>query len=324
VHSTETLQPVSETDVILSVVVCTYNRVELLERLLHSLSAVQADPDRFEVIVVDNNSTDDTSRVAESGIVTRSRFTYVAEERQGLSYARNRGWQEACGVYVAYLDDECTVPENWISMALELIREPAADVFGGPYFGSYLTTPPFWWKSSYESYQLSDTARFLNDGEYIRGANLFIKRSVLASSDGFDADLGMTGGVIAYGEESEWQRRYRKTTEKPTVFYDPHLFVYHLVRKEKYDPRYMLRSRFAGGRHIYSVFWARSTSTRSRWRISLLAEAIFTAARLVFGFAWRFGIRDRRKYPHIQNYMYEMSFYHVQHLGFLFERFLQT
>ena len=103
---------------IVSVIVCTYNRAVLLERLLQSLSALKAEPEQFEIIVVDNNSTDETRHIAESFENPRIQFNYFFEARQGLSHARNRGWQEAKGEYVAFLDDEFTVPENWMAKAL--------------------------------------------------------------------------------------------------------------------------------------------------------------------------------------------------------------
>lgn len=319
-----TLHTARGNEVSLSVVVCTYNRADLLKRLLTSLSRMQADPKDYEVIVVDNNSTDDTMRVTEPFCQSNPHFRYVFEIRQGLSHARNRGWQEARGEYVAYLDDECTVLENWVTVALELTRAPAADVFGGPYFGDHLQSPPVWWQSTYESYQLSETARFLNEGEFIRGANLLIRKSILEASHGFDTDLGMKGDDAAYGEETEWQRRYRKNTKNPTIYYDPKLFVYHLVRKEKYDLRYMLQSRFLGGRHIYSVFWASSPGSRRRWRISLVGEAALTLVRMAVGLTWSLGVRDRRKYPFVRNFFYERSLNSIEHLGFLYERFHQS
>ena len=80
-----------------TVVVCTYNRAHLLRSCLESLLAQTLDQGQFEVLVVDNNSTDATSQIVNEYTAKYSHFVAVAERQQGLSYARNRGWKEADG-----------------------------------------------------------------------------------------------------------------------------------------------------------------------------------------------------------------------------------
>jgi hypothetical protein len=96
--------------------------------------------------------------------------------------------------------------------------------------------------------------------------------------------------------------------------------VHHLVREVKLTYWYMLSSRWSSGKHIYAVFWKKSEGNRRRWRLSLLAEAVFTIARLLGGVMWHSVFRDRDKYPYLQNYVYEHTFNLIQHVGFLYER----
>ena len=93
-----------------SVVVCTYNRSKTLTRCLQNLVAVDYPPSRHEVIVIDNNSIDETCRVV-AGFPS---IKYFFEGAQGLSPARDKGWREARGRYVAFVDDELIVPADWL------------------------------------------------------------------------------------------------------------------------------------------------------------------------------------------------------------------
>jgi len=90
----------------ISVIVCTYNRAELLRELLPTLCEQTVAFTQYEVIVIDNGSTDHTKTVAAVFAARYPQVRYCYEPRQGLSHARNRGWQEAKGDYVAYIDDD--------------------------------------------------------------------------------------------------------------------------------------------------------------------------------------------------------------------------
>ncbi|MGD8380729.1 MAG: glycosyltransferase, partial [Syntrophobacterales bacterium] len=90
----------------ISVIVCTYNRAELLGGTLRTLCHQTLDTSEYEVIVVDNNSTDNTREVVDEFCRRSSNVRYCFEPQQGLSHARNQGLQEAKGKYVAYIDDD--------------------------------------------------------------------------------------------------------------------------------------------------------------------------------------------------------------------------
>jgi glycosyltransferase involved in cell wall biosynthesis len=95
---------------ILSVVICTYNRAELLERALNSLlNSPREASESWELLVIDNNSTDMTKEVVSS-----YEARYILEPNQGIAYARNRGYMEAKGTYVAYIDDDAYVDSGWL------------------------------------------------------------------------------------------------------------------------------------------------------------------------------------------------------------------
>src|SRR5271157_5950492 len=107
---------------ILSIVVCTHNRYKFLENILADLSlSLDDNSASWEVLIIDNASTDSTKETVDRFTSQFPNFSYFYEPQVGLSYARNRGWQEAKGEYVAYLDDDCRIPLDWIPKALKII-----------------------------------------------------------------------------------------------------------------------------------------------------------------------------------------------------------
>src|SRR5437868_1294010 len=110
---------------VISVVLCTYNRSAGLRRTLESIHAAAPPGLACELIIVDNNSTDDTRAVAAdfltaSGINGR----YVFEKRQGLSHARNAGIRAATGEVLAFTDDDVTVHPKWLASLGEAFLQP--------------------------------------------------------------------------------------------------------------------------------------------------------------------------------------------------------
>ena len=119
------------TNVHLSVIVCTYNRRDLLAGCLESLGRQTLSPDRFEVVVVDNNSRDDTAAVVEYCRATLPNLRYVFEPEQGLSHAIGKSPRQM-GTHLAYVDDDARVPPTYLSCVLDTLERHQPDILGGP------------------------------------------------------------------------------------------------------------------------------------------------------------------------------------------------
>lgn len=300
---------------LISVVVCTYNRAALLAQALETLAAQSLDPAAYEVIVVDNNSTDDT-RATVARFEARCNVRYVLETAQGLSHARNRGWREARGLVVAYTDDDCKLPPDWLATAQRVIAAHDPVAFGGPYYAFYMTPKPDWFKDSYASHTQGDQARALAADEYLDGGNFFVRREVLRALGGFDPGLGMVGKRVAYGEETDLLNRLRAADPSALVYYDPDLYVLHLVKPHFMRLGWVMRQRFAGGRDWYRLSQGAGASSKSRRTV--LRDLRQLGYHLVqFGLDLLRGAlrRDRAAYPTFQNYLYERGFRHVFHMG---------
>jgi GT2 family glycosyltransferase len=308
----------------LSVVVCTYNRADLLSHALQSLCAQTAEASRYELIVVDNNSRDNTRETVEGFASRYPVVRYCLEQKQGLSHARNRGWEEACGKYVAYVDDDCTVPDDWVATALAIMKDPSPAVFGGPHYGAYHAPQPRWWKEQYGSFEPAQASGALGPGDYLQGNNIVIQRELLAAIGGFDSRYGMVGDTIAYAEETELQKRIRASCPDAVIHYDPQLFVHHLVRPEKMTLRWNVVSHFSCGRYSCRLLEDDSPQPSRPQRLKLVGRAMITVLQLVGGLGLALFRRDRNRFPCIENYIYETSFMHIYNLGVLYGRCIDT
>lgn len=286
----------------------------MLKRALESLVRQTLDKTLYEIIVVDNNSSDNT-RLEVERFSNVDAVRYVFEKQQGLSYARNRGWQEARGEYIAYIDDDCTVPSQWLAVANEIIDKLTPGMFGGPYLASYDAPKPKWFKDSYGSHVQGNKARFLAKHEYLDGGNMFIRQSLLEKAGGFDVAWGMSGNKLGYAEETVLQNLIRSTMPEERIYYDPSLEVYHLVHSDKMSLRWRFIHCFIDGRYSSRVWPQYHISP-----IWIISRTMQQLAALVSDLTLKMVFRDRKRYPFPQNFLFEEAFRHVQALGTLYEQ----
>lgn len=241
---------------LLSVVVCTYNRAALLPGCLDSLVWQTLSPDHFEVIIVDNNSTDATREVAEGYAARHSHFCALTEPVQGLSNARNRGWRDARGTLVAYLDDDAKATPAWcegIVRAFDRVH-PRPSAVGGRILPWFDTSPPAWFCEALETRSWGDEAEFLQgfSARYgFSGSNMAFEREVLQAFGGFRPDFGMIGGKLWLGEETELFCRIYAA--RPFFWYDPAIVVSHLVPDRNMRLGYRLHRAFLCGAAVARI-----------------------------------------------------------------------
>lgn len=231
----------------LSVVICTYNRSELLSHCLKALTEQTTDASNFEIIVVNNNSTDDTQEVVETFMEQHTNIRLVFESEQGLSSARNRGYKEAKHDWVAYIDDDAKAKSDLVERTFWILNNTDYKCFGGLYIPWFHYGEPYWFKERYGSNRMSyKSITTLKNGEYACGGVMFFDKQLLIDNNGFSTKLGMIGGKVAYGEETELQLRLRNDGIK--IAYDPKLVIEHVVAPYKLKLDWYFVSRFALGR----------------------------------------------------------------------------
>ncbi len=234
---------------LISVIVCTYNRADVLARMLDSFIA-QPGLARVphELIVVDNNSTDHTHRVLER-FQSTSRLRVFLETRQGLSHARNRGVAEARGDIVAFLDDDVLVQADWIERLHDCFAATGADVVGGRATLLHERTPPSWlgphFRRALSEVDLGPQRRELTSGRRLYGLNLAFRKTTLVAAGGFDTCLGRTGAALLAGEETIIIARIVESGGR--IVYDPFTRVQHLIDRRRLAWRYFERQSWGAG-----------------------------------------------------------------------------
>lgn len=268
-------------NMVISVVVCTYNRADLLGNCLNSLAGQNLARERYEVLVVDNNSTDNTAFIAEGFVEKYQNFRLILELHQGVSHARNRGWKEAKGTFVAYIDDDARADADWLTQLLAFSeRHPEATVFGGPYY-PYTEAPlPSWFPPGYGALDLGNQDRVLDpQSEFLSGTNLVFSRALLETIGGFNPHLGMVGKKIAYGEEPRILKDIAESGVQ--AYYAPEMRVSHLIRSSKFSLRWLLYSAFCKGRDVTVAF--RKDRKLSSHLYGILGELVKVVFRLLQG-----------------------------------------
>ncbi len=316
---TEPIRRSNEKKGLISVIICTYNRADLAHQAIDSVLAQDFPKGEYELMIVDNNSTDHTAEMAQEFCRAYPNVRYILESNLGLSHARNRGWREAQGDYVGYLDDDCKVPPGWLSVAAEVLLTEHPDAFGGPYYAFYNTSKPGWFKDEYESYVPSHEAHRLRIGEILVGLNMFIRRDLLVELNGFATSFGMSGKTIGYGEETHLFKRLSELYPNAVLYYEPRLFVYHLVRPEKMILWTAPRRYFANGRSYNRIFAPGAKPALARTGKNI----IWLLAQMVFACTWGLIVRNRVEYPFWQNYIYEKCFRKFGGLGMLFQTLIR-
>ncbi len=169
-----------------SVAVSTYNRAQVLPHALESLLDQDCDPARYEIVVVDNNSTDGTRRIIESFAAKAPNLRYVFEGKQGLPHGRNAGIRAARAPLIAFTDDDVRVSRDWVSTIVRLFADhPEAACVGGTVLPNWSGPWPGWLTREHWSplalLDYGDTPFHVNATRRLCliGANVAFRREVL-------------------------------------------------------------------------------------------------------------------------------------------------
>ncbi len=238
-----------------SVVVCTYNRCASLVDTLEAIGGQEVSLGfRWELIVVDNNSRDDTRGTVERFAATRPDLAvrYAFEAKQGLSNARNHGIDLARGEFLVFTDDDVLPAADWLVTLVSGMRDYDCNAAGGYIEPLWQAAPPPWLTERFHGFLAVRTdpegpklAR--SEEEMPFGANLAFRRAVFDEIGRFDPHLGRKGNVLAGGEEIDVLMRVVRSGGK--VVYFPAARVKHKVEAFRVSKRYFRRWRLQCSRN---------------------------------------------------------------------------
>jgi glucosyl-dolichyl phosphate glucuronosyltransferase len=214
----------------LSVVICTYNRDGYIGASLLCLARQSLDPNFFEIIVVDNNSTDNTEAIVRDFIGRHPwlQARYVFEERKGLSFARNRGMKEARGEVITYIDDDAEAVPGYLDKIYQFAQaHPEVAGIGGRVIPKYQNGSEPAWMSKYLSGFVgrvdygTEITEYNSQMKYPAGCNMTYRKAILEEAGGFNNQLTF---------RSDDKFIFFKVREvNPRVYYLPGALVYHNI-----------------------------------------------------------------------------------------------
>lgn len=235
-----------------TVLICTYNRADRLGETLDSLARTRLEgprPLRWEVVVVDNNSSDHTRATVESRIKAYPvPLRYLFEPRQGKSNALNAGLSGTRAAVVAFTDDDVRVDAHWLEAGCRpILDDPSIDYSGGPVYPIWEREIPEWLDGGRSD--LWGTLAILDYGaepfvfeERKRiplGANMAVRRSLIDRIGGFDPGLGRTGTSLLGQEQADFFCRSRAAGARG--LYVPAMSLRHHVPASRLDRGYFRR-----------------------------------------------------------------------------------
>jgi GT2 family glycosyltransferase len=233
-------------DLEFSIVLCTRNRATLLTAALASIAVLEYAPGAFELLVIDNDSSDATCAVAQE-FAARVPFEVrvIREARVGLSAARNRGIREARGRYLFFTDDDQLVDPHVLQEYGRIVSRYSVSIVQGAIELRFTGQRPSW-LHGHLARMLGETEP-LAEGQALEdlyGGNLLLRRDLFDTSSGFDEALGK--GRAGYSEDTELARRLRAAGEK--IVYAPAARIYHVIGPDRARATFFFGSAFQKGR----------------------------------------------------------------------------
>jgi glycosyltransferase involved in cell wall biosynthesis len=235
----------------LLIAIPTFNRLQIVDETVACLRKLDGGSTigwlNWSVLVVDNASNDATFEALRSKYADWPRFSVVCEQIRGSSRARNRALDECSHDYIHFLDDECLVEDDFLERLGRLLKERMPLMYGGPVLPRYRQAMPRWY---FEALGCMSVPALCggSDRVSISGPNMGFRVSNLVSLGGFDEELGIHGGKLGYGEETDIELKFIARHGYEQLAFDRGLVAHHLTLPEKFRIKRLMMSNFLRGR----------------------------------------------------------------------------
>ncbi|MCL2511270.1 MAG: glycosyltransferase [Bacteroidales bacterium] len=218
----------------ISIIVCTYNRDDYISKALNSLARQTLSTSQYEIIIVNNNSTDNTDALCQIFLQEHQQLNarYFIETQQGLSYARNRGIVESSGDILVFMDDDAQADEHFLQEIRHFFETTTdATACGGRIYPDFESKRPDWMSCFLlpltSTIDKGDNIKLFKGTQYPIGANMAFRREMFQQYGMFNPDLGRKGDSLDGSEEKDIFLKIKK--EKGKIYYLPSAIVKHQV-----------------------------------------------------------------------------------------------
>jgi len=229
-----------------SFIICTYNREEFKKKILQSLRSQLADPSLFEILIVDNNSSDQTAELSKNFLKENPSLEarYILEKSQGLSHARNRGIDESKGSIISFIDDDVWVFDDFAENVSKSFKNPFIQAIGGRIIPKYESEKAPVWMSKYllpsvSALDMGDQPKECKGNKLPIGANMSFRKDVFETYGGFNTELGRSGEGLEGGEEKDMFFRIRNDEKR--IVYAPTVQLRHFIPDSRVTIDYIKR-----------------------------------------------------------------------------------
>ncbi|MBH8563673.1 glycosyltransferase family 2 protein [Nostoc sp. CENA67] len=253
----------------MDIIICTYNNAALLERTLAAISRQKVSQNyHWTVTVVDNNCVDETPAIVEKFIRANTipGLHRIVEKRQGLTYARICGITNTTSEWIAFVDDDCVISEDWVENAIKFASShPGCGAFGGKVVLDWEVTPsPVINKYSrtFAAFNLGESSKQLTRSNFhIPGAGLVVRRTALEKSGWLVQQFltGRAGTKLTAGDDSEIVLRILNAGYE--LWYTPDCLLHHFIPARRITEKYLIDMNYGFGiaaPYIASLRWNRS------------------------------------------------------------------
>lgn len=262
-----------------TIAICTFNRCDVLPMAVRAAAALSPADGEFEILVVDNASTDATPSVLAELAREFPRVRSVVETTKGLSPARNRALREARGEWIVYLDDDAIVAPAYLqTLARVIAEEKNLGGAGGIIEVGWLSPVPAWYEPGldpqFNHLYIASFRMELKFPKAIYGTNMAFPVGVLREIGGFSEAFGYAGNSQLAGEDVEVQLRIVRDTGRRIVW-EPELRIRHLIHPERLTPEKMEQKAEWSGRalarlvRLYKHDWLRKVLWREALRLRI-------------------------------------------------------
>jgi glycosyltransferase involved in cell wall biosynthesis len=248
-------------------IICTFNHIKLLRKLIESMLTQHPPACKYEVLIVDNNSSDGTAEYGRGLANSGLRFRYISESRQGLSWARNAGAKAALFEFLIYLDDDAWLPRDYFRIVCDVVLKEAPDILGAPIIPDFADPVPAWFPVQLETRKKKSVSGYYSDVT-VSGGNFGIRRDTLGKIGGFNPKFGMNGRKVGMLEERLAIEAYRRTTpsSRQRVYYSVEAYVYHYTPARRMKVWFQLHRSYIANYQLMSFFLANGVRNESTLR----------------------------------------------------------